>query len=162
MGKEYVAFLRAISNVPMQPFREALSDIGLTDVSSFGGTGNLLFSAEDTDRAALERRVTDAVGAEAFIRSRSELALIVAENPFADRPGAGLFFAHSQFSQSRVTAFLADGFEGESPVVSGAEVYFVDPLRRAGHTGSINLERELGVRGTMRASRVVARVFELM
>lgn len=162
-SKDFVAFLRGISNVPMRPFRDALSSIGLEDVVSYGGTGNLLFRAEaDTDCAELRRRVEDAVRVEAFIRSRSEMATLVAKDPFAGQHGASVFLSHGPFDRDRISAFLGDGFAGEAPVVSGAEIYFMHPLRRPGRKGTIDLERELEVRGTMRASRVLARVFELM
>jgi uncharacterized protein (DUF1697 family) len=159
---DYVAFLRGISNVPMEPYRAALVDIGLTDVRSFGGTGNMLFRAGDSDRAALEESIAEAVGVETFVRSRSELAAVVSENPYTGRPGAGVFFARGPIDASQVAALMAGGFDGEPPVVAGSEVYFVHPLSRPGHKSIIDFERVLGVRGTMRAARVVARVLELM
>jgi len=162
MGSDFVAFLRGISNVPMQPLRDALVGIGLTDVRSFGGTGNMLFCAKDSSRGALEVLIGDAVGVDAFVRSRSQLATVVAENPYADLPGASLLFARGPVDESRAAAFMTGGFQAQPPVVAGAEVYFVHPLRRPGHSGIIDLEHDLGVRGTMRASRVVARVLTLM
>jgi uncharacterized protein (DUF1697 family) len=162
MGADFVAFLRGISNVPMQPFRDALVGIGLTDVRSFGGTGNLLFRADYVDCQALERRIAGAVGAEAFIRTHSEMTAIVTGDPFTGRPGAGVFFSHVPLETQRTASLMAGGFEGEPPVVSGAQLYFVHPLRRTGRKSIIDLESELDVRGTMRASRVVTRVLELM
>lgn len=162
MDTDLVVFLRGISNTPMQPLRDALSGIGLAEVRSFGGTGNLLFRTRDTDLPALEQRIESAVGVDAFIRSRSELVQVVAGDPFAGMPGASMFISHGIHDASRVESLFAGGFEGQPPVVSGAHVYFLHPVRRPGRRGIIDLERELGVRGTMRASRVVARVLELM
>lgn len=162
MDSRYVALLRGISNVPMQPFRQVLVDIGLADVASFGGTGNLIFSAGDAERPSIEQRIEAAVGVDAFVRSRDELLAIVSGDPFAERSGAAVFFTHAPVGKNRIASILAGGFELEPPVFSGSHVYFVHPLQRPGHRSVVDLERELGVRGTMRASRVVARVLERM
>lgn len=162
MTTDHVAFLRGISNVPMQPYRAALVDIGLADVRSFGGTGNMLFGAGDMDRESLEGAIAEAVGVEAFVRTRPELAAIVSQNPYASRPGAAVFFARRPIDADREAVLMAGGFDGEPPVISGAEVYFVHPLRRPGRQSIIDLERELGVRGTMRAAHVVERVLQLI
>lgn len=162
MSGHFVAFLRGISNVPMQPFRNALLGIGLIDVTSFGGTGNLVFSGGGADCSALEQRIGDAVGTEAFVRSRDELQAVVSNDPFAGRAGAGVFFMHCPVDAAQEASLLADGFEHEPPVISGAQVYFLDRLLRPGRRSMVDLERELGVRGTMRASHVVARILELM
>jgi len=158
----YVVFLRGISNVPMQPFRQALPDIGLDDVVSFGGTGNLIFSSDETDRARLEQRIEAAVGVDAFVRSRDELQAVVAGDPFLGRAGAAVLFMHAPPDQDRASSLLAGEFQRERPVISDSQVYFMHPLQRPGRRSIIDLERELGVRGTMRASRVVARVLTLM
>jgi uncharacterized protein (DUF1697 family) len=49
MTRRYVALLRGISNVRMQTFREALTDLGFTDVESYGRSGNLLFNSHNSD-----------------------------------------------------------------------------------------------------------------
>ncbi|MGV8083618.1 MAG: DUF1697 domain-containing protein [Coriobacteriia bacterium] len=162
MSRDFAAFLRGISNVSMQPFRNALLEIGLTDVGSFGATGNMMFCSRDTDCVSLERRIADAVGVETFVRTRLEMSAIVSEDPYTGLAGASLFLFRGPIDESRVVSFLSGAFEGDPPVVIGTEVHFVHPLRRPGGKGIIDLERELGVRGTMRASRVVARVFDLM
>ncbi len=53
----YVALLRAISNLPMQPFRDALEELGFDEVTSYGTTGNLLFAARKADTVSLEARI---------------------------------------------------------------------------------------------------------
>lgn len=159
---DHVAFLRGISNVPMQPYRAALDGLGLADVRSFGGTGNMLFRTGRVDRETLERIIAEAVGVEAFVRTRPELAAAMSQNPYSGRPGAAVFFARRPIDAGREADLMAGGFDGDPPVISGTEVYFVHPLRRPGRQSIIDLERELGVRGTMRASHVVERVLGLM
>ena len=69
--------------------------------------------------------------------------------------------SHSSLPTTR-TLLGKERVYGDSPVASGATVYFVHPTRLFGHTIIVDLERELGVRVTMRASRVVARVLARM
>jgi uncharacterized protein (DUF1697 family) len=162
MIADQAAFLRGISNVPMQPFRTAFERLGFTEVETFGASGNVLFCANETDASALESRVGETVGAEAFVRRREELATIVAHNPYADVKGASVFLAKHLIGQSQAESLFAGGFEGDPPVISGANVYFVHPTRRPGVTGVVDFERALGVRGTMRSARVIARVLGMM
>lgn len=162
MSADEVAFLRGVSNVPMQPLRESFERIGLTHVRTFGASGNILFCSDERDFSALETRIAEAVGAEAFVRSRDGLAAIAAQDPFAGRPGAAVFLAKNAIDTSRAGSLLAVAFEGETPVVSGSTVYFVHPTRRPGYKGIVDFERELGIRGTMRSSKVIARVLDMM
>jgi len=162
MTADQAAFLRGISNVPMQPFRTAFERLGFTEVETFGATGNILFCADDNDGSELESPIGEAVGAETFVRSSEELATIVAQNPYAGLKGASVFLARHRISQSEAESLSAGGFAGDPPVISGANVYFVHPTRRPGAKGVVDFERALGVRGTMRSARVVARVLEAM
>ena len=57
------------------------------------GQGNFVFSALGADASLLERRITEGVGAEALVRTRQELADIVANDPYSGRQGANLFLA---------------------------------------------------------------------
>jgi len=162
MTRDHAVFLRGISHVSMEPLRAALVELGLTDVDSFGATGNLVFGAAGSEVALLERRICEAVGAEAFVRTRLELSVIVANDPYAGRQGAGVFFARRPFDETSPVFRGSVGPHGEPPVASGATLYFVHPTRLLGRKGIVDFERELKVTGTMRASRVVARVFERM
>lgn len=162
MTRDYVAFLRGISNVSMQRFRVALERLGFTFVGSFGTSGNLMFCLSGEDATSLESRIGDAVGVDAFVRTRSELSAIVAHDPYVGREGAAVFLAKHPIEQSQRESLQDGGFEGEPPVVSGATVYFVHPTRRPGRKAIVDFERELGLRGTMRSSKVVARVLDKM
>jgi uncharacterized protein (DUF1697 family) len=146
----------------MEPLRAALVKLGLTEVGSFGASGNFVFRAPSSDVALLEQRIFEAVGAEAFVRSREELLAIVANDPYAGRQGAGLFLSRRPVDEASDVFRDAFGPEGDPPVASGTTVYFMNPTRLPGRKAVIDFERELGVRGTMRASRVVARVLDMM
>lgn len=160
--RDYAGFLRGISNVPMQPLRAALERIGFAEVSSFGSSGNVIFSAPGLDRASIEPRVEAAVGSEAIVLTRSELDAVVAGDPYAGREGAAVFLAKHPIERAHADALLRGGFEGDPPVVVGSAVYFVHPTRRPGRRAVVDFEHELSVRGTMRGSNVLARVFQRM
>jgi len=163
MAREYAVFLRAISNVPMAPFRASLVALGLTEVASFGGTGNLVFcSPADSDVSSLERRIARVLETDAFVRPKSELRGIVVDNPFRGREGASVFLASAPLEDAQRERLGDTEFDGERPVAIGSSVYFVHPTRVEGRQGIADFERILGARGTMRGARVVERVLGLM
>ena len=146
----------------MAPIRKTLVELGLTEVASLGASGNFIFCAPGAEIALLERQITETVGAEAIVRTRQELAAIVANNPYLGQPGANLFLARETIDRTRSVFRDAFGPEGAPPVASDATVYFVWPTRFSGRRAVVNFERELGVLGTMRTSRVIVRVLEMM
>lgn len=121
MSRRYVVLLRAITNVPMRPFRRALEELGFTDVESCGTSGNLLFNADWSDAPALERRIARRLGKVAFVRTRSALGRVVAGDPFRDRGGVVLFLGRAP-TAARRRAFLGLEFEGPRPVLRGRTV----------------------------------------
>ena len=79
---QYVALLRAVSNVSMAPFREAMErELGYTDVETYGMSGNILFTAPPTPISTLEKRISDRFRTDVFVRTSVELAKIVANDP---------------------------------------------------------------------------------
>lgn len=159
-SRDHVAFLRGISNVPMQPLRTALERLGLHSVGSFGASGNLFFRAQGLDPSSLEALIEGALGVEAVVRSRSALETIVRQDPFIGRQGAAVFLAKQPIGPMRAESLERGGFEGEPPIVGASVVYFVHPTRRPGRRTAVDFERELGVRGTIRSSTVLVRVLE--
>jgi len=87
----YIAFLRGINvgghRVKMDRLREICAELGLTDVSTFIASGNVLFSTDSEDADGLRERIeghlANQLGYEVptFLRSPSELAAIVAFRP---------------------------------------------------------------------------------
>jgi uncharacterized protein (DUF1697 family) len=95
----HVALLRGINvggrnKVAMADLREVVAGLGHADVSTYIQSGNVLFSAEDGDAdtaalaAALAKAITAALGVSAptVVLSSSELAAVLAANPFPDEP----------------------------------------------------------------------------
>ena len=123
MRRRYVVLLRAISNVGMQSFRDAMTRLGFRDVESYGMSGNLLFTADRPDTATLERRIAAEFGTAAFVRTRPELAKIVADDPY----GSTIVFLAKAPTPTRRRAFLHLDFETPRPVLRGRTLFYVYP-----------------------------------
>jgi uncharacterized protein (DUF1697 family) len=157
-----MALLRGITNVSMQPFRQAMEELGFTDVESYGASGNLLFSAGGSDPSTHERLIGERLGTPAFVRTRAELSRIAAQDPFRGRPGASVLFLARPVTAARRRAFDRLEFEADRPVIRGRTVYLIHPARLRGKRTSVNLERQLGLRGTIRSSRMVEKLLARM
>jgi uncharacterized protein (DUF1697 family) len=156
----YVALLRAIANVSMAPFREAMEEMGFSGVESLGMSGNLLFEAGDADVAAMEARIGDRFRTTAIVRSRIALKRGAGQNPFGRRDGACVLFLAKAPAVARRRAFEAIGFEDPSPVLVGRTVFFVHPTRLVGKRSPCDFERALDLRGTARSARIVEQLVE--
>ena len=154
----YVALLRGITNMPMKPFREALEELGFTDVESYATSGNLLFNARATDPASLERRIAARFHTAVFIRTRSEMARVVAQDPL----GAIVMFLAHPPAAAKKRAFLDLDFQEPHPVLRGRTLYLSFPLLLRGRRTSLDIERALDVEGTFRTARVASTLLARM
>jgi uncharacterized protein (DUF1697 family) len=150
--RRYVVLLRAISNVSMKPFRDAMEEMSFTDVESYAASGNLLFDARTTDARALERRIGRRFGTDAFVRTPTEMARVVAQDPL----GAIVMFLERPPTTARKRAFLDLDVREPRPVLRGRTLYLSYPLLLRGRRTHLDVEDALAVRGTFRTSRVVA------
>ena len=141
MQRHFVALLRAISHLGMQSFRDGMRDLGFTDALSYGMSGNLLFNAADADIAQLERRVTARLSTPAIVRTRAQLARIVAQDPF----GSSILFLARTPGTARRQAFAQLDFTGPPPVIRAKSVYFVYPATLRGKRTPLDFERALSV-----------------
>jgi uncharacterized protein (DUF1697 family) len=94
----HVALLRGINlggrnRVAMADLRTVAGELGLDDVSTYIQSGNVLFTAPmEAETAELARTMTAAIAvklgvtAPVVVVSRSELAQVVADNPFPGEP----------------------------------------------------------------------------
>lgn len=168
----WIALLRGINvgghnRVPMAELRICFEQNGCGSVSSYIQSGNVLFTHESADRAALARRLEDAV-AEAFgvaspvvLRTVAELVRVAGSHPFgADASQSHVAFLDREPDDPGALAPLEaapDLFE-----LSGADVYLRYPngVRGSRLTGAV-LERRLGVKATVRNWRTVTKLAEL-
>jgi uncharacterized protein (DUF1697 family) len=156
--RRHVVLLRAITNVPMKPFRDAMEEMGFTDVESYATSGNLLFDARTTDARALERRIGRRLGTDAFVRTRTEMARVVAQDPL----DAIVMFLERPPTTARKRAFLDLDVREPRPVLRGRTLYLSYPLLLRGRRTHLDVEDALAVRGTFRTSRVVATLLARM
>lgn len=154
----YVALLRGITNMPMKPFRDAMEELGFTDVDSYATSGNLLFNARASNPASLERRIAARFHNAAFVRTRTEMARVVAQDPL----GAIVMFLTHPPAAAKKRAFLELDFQDPHPVLRGRTLYLSLPLHLRGRRTPLDIERALDVRGTFRTARVVAMLLARM
>ncbi|WP_354639855.1 DUF1697 domain-containing protein [Kitasatospora camelliae] len=93
MAQTYIAFLRAVNvggrTVRMERLRELFAELGLADVRTYIQSGNVFFTSEETDRAALTRRIeehlAEALGFDVptMVQTVEEVAEAVDADPFA-------------------------------------------------------------------------------
>jgi uncharacterized protein (DUF1697 family) len=135
-----------------------MQEMGFTGVESYGMSGNLLFDTTTTHTRALEERIAERFGTDAFVRTRTEMAWVVARDPldaivmFLERPPTA--------AMKRVFAEL--DIRDPRPLLTGRTLYFSYPLLLRDRRTPLDIEGTLGVRGTFRTSRVVAALLARM
>lgn len=90
----WAAMLRGINlgkrQLKSAELKAAVEGLGFTDVKTLLASGNVVFTADETDAAALERRLHDtlfeATGlkSEIFVRSPEQMAAVAAADPFPE------------------------------------------------------------------------------
>ena len=113
----YVALLRGINlgghkKVAMADLRELVTSLGHADVATYIQSGNVVFSTEQSDTAALavalEEAIAQTLGVQArvVVLSREDLAQVVRDNPYSDEPN--LRAVHAIFLSGQPGPELAD------------------------------------------------------
>jgi len=93
----HVALLRGINlgghkKVAMAELREVVASLGHSDVATYIQSGNVVFSSEESDTAALSAAMEVAIAARlgvesrVVVLSRDELARVARDNPYPDEP----------------------------------------------------------------------------
>ena len=161
----WVALLRGINVggrniVPMAELRRVFEKCGCSEVSSYIASGNVLFTADEPDGAALERAVAAAFGVSTpiVLRTAEELANVVAAHPF----GADVSQTYVAFLGGTPGALESPDVAPDRFEIAGRDVYLHYPNGVHGSklTGAL-LERRLGVTATIRNWRTVTRLAEL-
>jgi len=91
----HVALVRGINvggktKVAMSDLRDIVASLGHTDVATYIQSGNVVFTAADPDSTTIAADLERAIAARldvapaVVVRSRDELARVVADNPFPD------------------------------------------------------------------------------
>jgi uncharacterized protein (DUF1697 family) len=93
----HVALLRGINlgghkKVAMADLREVVTSLGHADVATYIQSGNVVFSARESDTAALAAALEEAIAARLGVQSRvvvlsrDELARVARDNPYPGEP----------------------------------------------------------------------------
>ena len=90
----WAAMLRGINlgkrQLKSAELKAAVEELGFTDVKTLLASGNVVFTADDADAAALEAKLHDALfratglRSEIFVRSPEEMAAVAAADPFPE------------------------------------------------------------------------------
>lgn len=171
---DYALLLRAVNvggrnAVAMKALAAALTDAGLDDVTTVLQSGNVLCrcakregSVATLARAAIEEAF--GLDVHVVVRSRQELAAVVAANPFLAggevRDPRTLHVAFLEKRPSTDPASVDQGrFAPDAFVVAGRDAYLSYPNGSGRSKLTLaSLERALGVLGTARNWRTVQRL----
>jgi uncharacterized protein (DUF1697 family) len=171
----YVAFLRGINvgghTVTMDRLRRVFQDLGLSAVSTFIASGNVLFEAQREAPQDLERRIEaglrQALGYEVatFVRSDAEIAEVAAYAPFPDaesRPGDTAHILFLQRAPDAATRGRVEALSNEDDRfrVHQRELYWLRRGRLSDSTiKDADLARALGkAQATARNANTVRRL----
>ncbi len=175
--QRYVALLRAInvgghSTITMAELKGHFASFGVTNVATYIQSGNVLFTAPDGDRAALARglaaHLARAIGyaGPVFLFSAADLQSAMANNPFEPErldaeQACYLMFLSAEPDSGRRAALLARQGAEYRFAIAGKVLYYAYARALAGRRRTVDFESVLGVVGTARSWKVVARLAEL-
>lgn len=172
----HIALLRGINlgarnRVPMPALRELLSGLGYGDVATLVQSGNVVLTS--TAGAAqlgrdLQARVAEAFGVDTpvIVRTRAQLARVVADNPLPEAEADPKRFQVS-FLSAQPAASVARGLDAaevapEQVAVRGREIYawHANGIQRS-PLARLLTDRKLGVTATARNWSTVTALLEL-
>ncbi len=174
----YVALLRGINLGPhkrmkMEKLRASCGALGFKNVKTYIQSGNIICRAEklSSDAAAkkIEAQIVKDFGfsADVIARTGDEMKQIVTKNPLLKEPGMDASKLHLVFLSDVPPAESIKKLEAivKSPDkvrYKGKEIYFYFPNGVSGSSiWKHNLDRVLGISGTMRNWRTVNTLYEM-
>jgi len=176
MSQTSVALLRGVNlgsrnKVSMADLRELFVAVGAEDVATYVQSGNVIFKSRDRAPKlieAIEKEIRRRLGLDVavLVRTRAELAKVLAGNPFA-KGGNEPATLHVTFlaetpDRARVGKLDPERGGDDEFRVAGREVYLHCPngYGRSKLTNAY-FEKELGVAATTRNWRTVTKLAEL-
>src|SRR5208283_5778667 len=174
----YAALIRGInvggnSLIKMTELQKLFELAGLTDISTYIQSGNVIFSTMEIDRGELAHqlklKVSDLVSSQVrvFLFTQAELKEAAANNPFDcavkdEEQACHLMFLSSPPDPARRKALLAMEGEEYKFYITDKALYYAYPRTLAANRRNINFEKVLGVAGTSRTWKVVDKLIELL
>lgn len=173
----YVALLRGVNvgghkKLPMADLRTALCSVGCANVRTYLQSGNAVFTSDREDAAALTREIRAHVAATlgldvgVLLRTREELAAVVASNPFPVTATAGakvhVVFLSANPSPEQWTTVDPASFAPDEFRLGDRAVYVWYPNGAGRSKLTLDVwERRLGVCATARNWNTVTKLLAL-
>ncbi len=154
----------------MQQLKRQFESMGFSDVETFIASGNVIFNSTHRDSSSAERKISkklkEALGydADAFVRTREELAAVDRFKPASDERLASALSYHVGFAdgefdileQKKIAAFSTDL---DDICADAREVYWVAQTRFCdSKVSSRALEKAMGRKATFRNINTVRRL----
>ena len=160
----YVALLRAVNvggtgKLPMTELKAMAETLGFARVRTYIASGNLIFASalgEGEVKAMLEERLAAYAGKPVgvMVRTAAEMAQVLADDPFGDRPGNHSFAIFLDGAPPADTIATLRHVRDEQVVLGKREVYawygegigsskLVIPAAKAGTARNMNSVRKL-------------------
>jgi uncharacterized protein (DUF1697 family) len=169
-----VALLRGVNvggktTLPMAKLRDVAEGLGYDDVTTYIQSGNLLLRTSDPAAKVatdLAKAIAGLGGVQpaVIVRTRAQLAKVVAANPFVER-GAAPAHCHVVFGAKAASGALRgldlDAYAPEEAIAEGKDLYLLLP----GGVGRSKLAGDLAkvksAIGTMRSWRTVTKLLDM-
>jgi uncharacterized protein (DUF1697 family) len=175
-GNRFVALLRAVNigstQVSMAELRTLFAALGAADVTTYVQSGNVVFTSNERDASKLSRAISARIRRDmghdvtVLLRTKAELAKVVAANPFAKRSAdpktLHVTFLADKPDRERVQNIPALMSGDDEFTISGREVFLRCP-NGYGRTKLNNtfFEKKLDVAATTRNWKTVQTLLEL-
>lgn len=175
----FVSLFRAINvggnnAVKMPVLKELHETLGLTKVSSYLQTGNVVFESDEADPAQLAARIkkefekTFGFSTEVMVRSAAELKALFNKNPYLNQPEKEtkwivIMFLSASPNEQAKEALLKAYTGPEEFVIEENELYIYYPegIGRSKLSNAF-IEKKLKVLGTGRNWNTVTKLLELV
>ncbi|MDX9865873.1 MAG: DUF1697 domain-containing protein [Anaerolineaceae bacterium] len=173
----FVALFRGINvgghnMLPMRELKDILAGIGLQDIATYIQSGNVVFTAEQTDTAVLSQTIREAVAhshgfaPQVLLLTAEELAQAAAANPY---PEAGdepktvhLYFLEEAPSNPDLKKLAALKLDNEHFMLINKVFYLYAPDGIGRSKLAAGVEKALGVAVTARNWRSVGKILEMV
>ena len=162
----YVALLRAVNvggrQLKMADLKGVAEQLGLGSPRTYIASGNLLFTSakdEPSVKRVLEEALSEHMGktVEVMVRTATELARVVADNPFADEPRNRVVAIFLDAAPDADVIASAKNVADERLALGTREIYVHFPSGQ----GQSKLAFPPRLRGTGRNMNTVAKLAEL-
>ncbi len=172
----FVALFRGINVgghnlLPMRELKAVLGDLGLRDIATYIQSGNVVFAAEQTDKAALAATIREAVAhshgfaPQILLLTAEEFVQAVAANPYPEAEEEPktlhLYFLAEEPSHPDLEKLEAMRRENECFALTNKVFYLHAPDGIGRSKLAAGVEKALGVTVTARNWRSVIKIMEM-